>query len=420
MNSFVSAGAVALLFSQAAAVELASTFTSSPGGDHVVTELLVDTASSLNNAEVHCYEVCRGEEIIFTSCYGCENEGDTYFRLTQGSQTITENDDSCGLLSEVRHTRVLPGCGEVCLHAGCFSNNACRADFEVIRNSVFPLTTPVLSDTDSASRNTFKACHSGCEGETITFDACSSASDQDTDLRLYNLDGEFLAYDDLTCGIESGDKEEWNAKLEYVVTDPGCHEYCVEVGCYDIESCSAVVDFSVRLTDPAQGLPSFACPPPEPNTDGAGLCGLVHSTNVHSVLKDWTCLRSQPRTAPCGDEFSAAWTGVQCDADGRVVSVNWGSAKSYIEGKIPSSIRHLTKVRSLQFHHHMLAHELPSQLADLPLLETLDLRHNLFTGSVPSSFAGLKERNVKVKLAGNQLVGVDNQVTPEEAKANHQ
>jgi len=137
--------------------------------------------------------------------------------------------------------------------------------------------------------------------------------------------------------------------------------------------------------------------------DGAALCGLVHSTNMHSVSKDWTCTRDVPNTPYCGDMDHKKWSGVTCDANGRVTEINWGFTDFYVHGNIDSSIRHLTEVTSLDFHHQLLKGPIEPELGNLPNLQYLDLSVNMFTGGLPGSFRGLKQRGVEFKLYGNEL-----------------
>jgi len=138
--------------------------------------------------------------------------------------------------------------------------------------------------------------------------------------------------------------------------------------------------------------------------DGVALCGLIHSTNMHSVANDWTCKGSVPHTPPCGDMQHPPWRGVKCDPDtGRVKEVSWGFTDYFVQGHIDASIRHLTEVIILDFHHQMLKGPIEPELGNLPKLQFLDLSVNLFTGKLPHTFRSLKDRDVVFKLRGNEL-----------------
>jgi len=139
------------------------------------------------------------------------------------------------------------------------------------------------------------------------------------------------------------------------------------------------------------------------NMDGAALCGLVHSTNMHNVANDWTCKGAVPSTPPCGSTEYPAWRGIKCSPDGRVMEVSWQFTDYFVQGHIDASIRHLTEVIILDFHHQMLKGPIEPELGNLPKLQFLDLSVNLFTGKLPNTFRHLKERGVEFKLRGNLL-----------------
>jgi len=143
--------------------------------------------------------------------------------------------------------------------------------------------------------------------------------------------------------------------------------------------------------------------PSEEHMDGAALCGLVHSTNMHNVANDWTCKGAVPNTPPCGNMEHPPWRGIKCSPDGRVKEVSWQFTDYFVQGHIDSSIRHLTEVVFLDFHHQLLKGPIEAELGNLPKLQYLDLSVNMFTGKLPHTFHQLKEHNVEFKVRGNQL-----------------
>jgi len=172
---------------------------------------------------------------------------------------------------------------------------------------------------------------------------------------------------------------------------------CCESTCTSGPSTCGSNGFSCQ--DPAV----LAALPVPPNKDGEALCGLVHSTNMHSVANDWTCSDEIPRTPPCGSQEHPAWRGVKCDAAGRVKEISWQFTDYFVIGHIGESIRHLTEVTYLDFHHQLLKGPIEPELGNLPMLEYLDLSVNMFTGKLPQTFRKLKERHVNFQVRENQL-----------------
>jgi hypothetical protein len=94
---------------------------------------------------------------------------------------------------------------------------------------------------------------------------------------------------------------------------------------------------------------------------------------------------------------------VKCNAEGRVTEISWQFTDYFVQGHIDSSIRHLTEVTHLDFHHQLLKGPIEPELGNLPKLEFLDLSVNLFTGKLPPTFRNLKDRNAVFKVRGNEL-----------------
>jgi len=157
------------------------------------------------------------------------------------------------------------------------------------------------------------------------------------------------------------------------------------------------------------GIAGFDCKDPNiaaapVHNDGTALCGLVHSTNMHNVANDWTCKGAVPNTPPCGDMQHPPWSGVKCDPEtGRVKEVSWQFTDYFVQGHIDSSIRHLTEVTYLDFHHQLLKGPIEPELGNLPKLHYLDLSVNQFTGKLPKTFRNLKDRGADFRVRGNDL-----------------
>jgi hypothetical protein len=174
-------------------------------------------------------------------------------------------------------------------------------------------------------------------------------------------------------------------------------------------ACSANQDLfwnaRTEVYDLISGYLSYVPTPVEDETslDGAALCGLVHSTNMHAVSNDWSCTAAVPNTPYCGDSTHKKWSGLTCNENGRVTGINFGFTDYFVQGHIDSSIHHLTEVTHLDFHHQMLKGPIQPELGNLPKLEYLDLSVNFFTGVLPDSIREFKKREGKFIMYGNQL-----------------
>jgi len=87
-----------------------------------------DTNSAQQNYATACVDACGATTLTFSAC-GSMNATDTYFRLFSGSTLVAENNDYCGVASEIVYT--VPGspsdCGSFCLHMGCAGPESCNA-----------------------------------------------------------------------------------------------------------------------------------------------------------------------------------------------------------------------------------------------------------------------------------------------------
>ena len=78
--------------------------------------------------------------------------------------------------------------------------------------------------------------------------------------------------------------------------------------------------------------------------------------------------------------------------------------KSYQGNSLPSEIKQLTRLRSLNLPSYQLRGQLPSELGELSRLEHLGLRSNIFKGPIPTELGRLGELK-HLDLNGNFLTG---------------
>ncbi len=92
--------------------------------------------------------------------------------------------------------------------------------------------------------------------------------------------------------------------------------------------------------------------------------------------KDWNAkYKASPSTSVC------EWPGVKCDADCRVVSLQF--VQGDLVGTIPDSIGKLNKLTTLRLRANKLSGTIPASIGNLTSLVELDLGLSEFTGSVP-------------------------------------
>ncbi|XP_050226269.1 LRR receptor-like serine/threonine-protein kinase RPK2 [Mercurialis annua] len=176
------------------------------------------------------------------------------------------------------------------------------------------------------------------------------------------------------------------------------------------------------------------------------LIGVVLSSSDKSVLLDFKNSVSDDSGLLSSwnliNSNHCSWTGVSCDVNSRVVSLNItghgnnnrgknssgngsfffcsGSVKyplygagirrecksdnGVLVGKLLPLITKLTELRILSLPFNGLSGEIPSELWGMENLEVLDLEGNMMTGSLPVSFSGLRNLQV-LNLGFNKIEG---------------
>ena len=101
------------------------------------------------------------------------------------------------------------------------------------------------------------------------------------------------------------------------------------------------------------------------------------------------------------EQAVCAWTGIGCDADGFVVSIDLSG--SDLRAKTPSELGDIKSLRSINMADCDLYGPLPTSVAKLPNLETLDLSSNSIDGTLPTFSSSSSLKNLVLK--NNRLRG---------------
>jgi hypothetical protein len=97
------------------------------------------------------------------------------------------------------------------------------------------------------------------------------------------------------------------------------------------------------------------------------------------------------------------WTGVVCNAAGRVSALNLGF--NNLTGTIPSTITQLSFLTKINMYSNNFATgPLPTFLNSLPLLEYVDLGDNNYTGTIPTTYGSVANLRT-LYLDNNTLTG---------------
>ena len=96
-----------------------------------------ETDYAMKNYSICYITACSGQTIKASLCSG-ECSGDTYLRLYDASGIlVADNDDVCGLCSEITYDTDIDACEVYSLHEGCYGMNMCsgQAVVEVYNTS---------------------------------------------------------------------------------------------------------------------------------------------------------------------------------------------------------------------------------------------------------------------------------------------
>jgi Leucine-rich repeat (LRR) protein len=107
-------------------------------------------------------------------------------------------------------------------------------------------------------------------------------------------------------------------------------------------------------------------------------------------------------TAVNGLFSECSWTGVGCNADLQVTSLNW--ANSGLNGQMPAELGVLRNLTHLDLGENQIGGPLPDALYDLTELESLYLHQNKLTGIISDRIENLYGL-VNLYLSNNQLSG---------------
>ena len=130
------------------------------------------------------------------------------------------------------------------------------------------------------------------------------------------------------------------------------------------------------------------------DTDRAALVALYNATDGANWRKNDNWLSDEPM---------GEWSGVETDADGRVVSLNlW---LNNLDGELPPEIGDLAKLERLNLSFNRLQEALPAEVGNLASLKELRLFGNQLSGEIPPSLGGLLNLQKLYMSVGNQFSG---------------
>ena len=246
---------------------------------------LKNTNNCMQNVESVNFIACEGDVLNLNGC-NPGSYGDTRMRLylegVGGLYEVNENDDYCDLVSNHRDYLVItPGCNLYRLDLGCYKDETCGLNVTgtcegechaqptlqptqspsgegqspitfhpTMEPTTFPFTyqSGELSNTINAYYDVESVHFTLCGAQDVYLNGCDG-SEGDPFFRLYREDNgkniEVASNDDY-CDLKP--------RIHYGLP-PGepCHSYRLDIGCYDIETCSATVN---AYCD--------GCPTPEP------------------------------------------------------------------------------------------------------------------------------------------------------------
>jgi len=234
------------------------------------------TATGTSGATVNTVNediwICPDETLTFTLCSGgATATGDTLIRLFDGNEQLANNDDSCGLVSQISSFSFTRSCRYYTIKQGCYGGGGCggqmaiegaRVQIEPTAPPTLPAVIPPIPDafpkyqasgTSGATVDTVDEDVWVCGGETLIFSLCEPASDPSGDTLLRLFDGATeIANNDDSCGLVSS--------IQYTFSGE-CKKYTLKQGCYSSNSCSGTIVILGAKRDPTAapiGQPTVA------------------------------------------------------------------------------------------------------------------------------------------------------------------
>ena len=130
-----------------------------------------------------------------------------------------------------------------------------------------------------------------------------------------------------------------------------------------------------------------------PLSDRDFLMALYHATGGENWTQSENWLTDQPLSE---------WSGVEADADGRVIGLSLRNNK--LTGPIPPELGALTTLTSLNLSSNKLTGTIPPELGTLTNLTSLNLAFNELTGTIPPEL-GMLTNLTSLRLLANNLTG---------------
>jgi len=115
----------------------------------------------------------------------------------------------------------------------------------------FPWASGQMENTNYCSVNYTTACVSACFGDVVTFSACEGDINQDTYFKLYLGNNSYLPGSNETRGTlvaENDDACGGASSIQYAVSESGCNQFCLNMGCFGDIPCVANVT-ATRISD---------------------------------------------------------------------------------------------------------------------------------------------------------------------------
>ncbi|MCP3061153.1 VWA domain-containing protein [Myxococcus sp. K38C18041901] len=208
-----------------------------------------NTSNATINTANQGIHLLAGETLTVGTCgvTGASATGDTALKLfgPTGS-VVAQNDDSCGLLSQVTYTASVTGTYQV--RVGCFANNPCNGQVAYTITGGFPFRA---ANTNNGTVNTYNSPVHVRPGQRLQLGTCNVAGASavgDTIIRLFSpvAPRQQLVINDDACpgGL---------SYFSYVVPSTVAGTAEVRVGCFSTTACSGNVSY--RIVDDLTGGP---------------------------------------------------------------------------------------------------------------------------------------------------------------------